>query len=282
MSNTMKKFAGVAGSLLLAYLLVFAQCVWAGQDPKAKDNPNGARKAAAQQTGEKQSPVRAAKAQSNQPQGEESESSMAAKKLPNDGSHQGIKVHGSWTIEVRNPDGTRVSRVEFENSLVGPQILTNLLLGSSVPGGFRVHLDDGTGNVGINGPCPATSNGITDCELEGSLTSPTPVGFGDSTTGYPSQANGFPLTIAANAIGTSVVLSGTAKAGSSGQIVNLFTAVLTCPYAGPSIGPASVSPAACSTGLTSSGNAFTHFTLPTALPIAAGQLIAVTVTISFS
>src|SRR5262249_24910018 len=34
------------------------------------------------------------------------------------GHIEGIKVHGSWMIELRNPDGTVASTHKFENSLV--------------------------------------------------------------------------------------------------------------------------------------------------------------------
>src|SRR5579863_9178362 len=34
------------------------------------------------------------------------------------GGHEGIQVHGHWTIEVKNPDGIVASHTEFENSLV--------------------------------------------------------------------------------------------------------------------------------------------------------------------
>ena len=33
------------------------------------------------------------------------------------GPSEGIKVHGHWEMEVRNPDGTLVTRREFENEL---------------------------------------------------------------------------------------------------------------------------------------------------------------------
>ena len=33
------------------------------------------------------------------------------------GRNEGIKVHGHWTIEVRNPDGKVVTHREFENAL---------------------------------------------------------------------------------------------------------------------------------------------------------------------
>jgi hypothetical protein len=35
-----------------------------------------------------------------------------------DGPKEGVKVHGHWTITVRNPDGTLSSQHEFENALI--------------------------------------------------------------------------------------------------------------------------------------------------------------------
>jgi hypothetical protein len=54
---------------------------------------------------------------------------------------EGIKVHGHWTIEVRNPDGSVQKHVEFENSIVA----TNL---ADMPGGpaFLYALLSGTGS----------------------------------------------------------------------------------------------------------------------------------------
>src|SRR5688572_18634480 len=42
----------------------------------------------------------------------------------------GIKVHGDWTIEIRNPDGSLASRHEFKNALIptmGSPLLAGLL-----------------------------------------------------------------------------------------------------------------------------------------------------------
>jgi hypothetical protein len=51
------------------------------------------------------------------------------------GPSESIKVHGHWTIEVRNPDGKLVKHVEFENSL-DPGFSLNLGYGPlSMPGG---------------------------------------------------------------------------------------------------------------------------------------------------
>src|SRR3989442_5421961 len=50
------------------------------------------------------------------------------------GQVEGIKVHGHWTIEVRNPDGTLVTRREFENGLVGASGLAQILARQKTPG----------------------------------------------------------------------------------------------------------------------------------------------------
>lgn len=41
----------------------------------------------------------------------------AAVASPADGTAEGIKLHGHWIIEVRDPDGTVVNRREFDNAL---------------------------------------------------------------------------------------------------------------------------------------------------------------------
>ena len=49
-----------------------------------------------------------------------------------DGSNEGIQVHGHWTIEVTNPDGSLATRTEFENALTQPgaQSLAAVLTGN--------------------------------------------------------------------------------------------------------------------------------------------------------
>lgn len=68
------------------------------------------------------------------------------------GPQEGIKVHGHWTITVRNPDGTIASTREFENALLqgtagGAELLTALLTGSHTPGGWQVEV--GNSHAGV-------------------------------------------------------------------------------------------------------------------------------------
>ena len=48
--------------------------------------------------------------------------------VPESGSgSEGIKVHGDWTIEVTNPDGSLATRKQFTNSFDGKHIVAALL-----------------------------------------------------------------------------------------------------------------------------------------------------------
>ena len=43
------------------------------------------------------------------------------------GNNIGIQVHGNWTVEVRNPDGSLATRKQFTNSFEGQQLVAGLL-----------------------------------------------------------------------------------------------------------------------------------------------------------
>jgi hypothetical protein len=60
---------------------------------------------------------------------------------PNSANQQGIKVHGHWVLQVKNADGTLGERREFDNSLVpgngsigGDQVLAALISGNATAG----------------------------------------------------------------------------------------------------------------------------------------------------
>ena len=62
------------------------------------------------------------------------------------GTHEGIQVHGYWTIEVRDPDGKVTAHREFENAVqpTGQSYLEALLGGYTSPGGLVVALNGAT------------------------------------------------------------------------------------------------------------------------------------------
>jgi hypothetical protein len=96
----------------------------------------------------------------------------------------GVKVHGHWTIVVRNPDGTITDRRDFENSLAfgGAYLLQNILGGTVTPGAWAISL--GAQLPGNTGPCGAGTFTI----LNGAL--PAPVSNGNCIIGEASGIYG--------------------------------------------------------------------------------------------
>lgn len=224
-------------------------------------------------------------------------------KLSARGPKEGIVVHGHWTIVVKNPDGSIAARQEFDNALdpiVGADILTGLLSGEYVPGGFFVAL------YAPSGLCqPSTAgapNGQTDASvcflndtrslvLPGICTSPSSCGL---LTYAPSPSSGTTPT-------TGYTLAGTVPipGGSGGTISSVATGNILCKATGsptPSFAQFSTallggatSPAACAAA---GGPGTTLATAPVyqlsqltshsiSQPVSGGQTVAVTVQISF-
>src|SRR5450432_2056893 len=75
---------------------------------------------------------------------------------PAGGPKEGIKVHGHWTIDVRNPDGKLVSHRDFENALtIDGATLMALILGRvNTPYQWAIILAHSAfGPCGIGFPC---------------------------------------------------------------------------------------------------------------------------------
>ena len=177
-------------------------------------------------------------------------------------SSEGIKVHGHWTIEIRDPDGTLVNRREFQNALgaSGPLILNSLVSGTKVPGEWRILLS------GTGGPCLVTSGGAATCGILESTDSQA----GTGTNFFDDLTVDVPIT-GANA--GKFVLSGSATAAVNGDIGLVSTLLKRC--------VAAVAPSAC-IGASGSASLFTTSGVSPAEPVQAGQQIQVTVVISFS
>ena len=252
-SNTSKSVVA-AGRVLLAYALVFTQSAWAGQDQKTKDKLDSAQKASTQQTQVKQPPVPLVKARSvdaqstAQERNAEEETNVSEERSSGDGSHEGIKVHGHWTIEVRNPDGRLVAHREFENSLAGGGQLLSALL-------YCLH-------VAVPTPPSATWA----IRLFGS-----PAPCSNSISGGCEISQGPNLKISLPGVGQpnqgAFVLSGSITATTSSSITSIVTAVfVNAPGTGPSNGVLN----------------FTGTQLQTQVSVGASQIIQVSVVISFS
>jgi hypothetical protein len=261
-----KKWINVVGRLLLAYALIFTQSALAGQNSKVNGKAESPQTGEARPIAEKQSSAApTAKKQTEEVQGEGSETAVAGEKSSRDGSHQGIKVHGHWMIEVRNPDGTVVTHREFENSLSpdGALMLAGLLSRTVSAGFWEIIL----GDVGGTQPCVAQGSPSQCIIIE--------PGLGNNIVGA------FPTLTTPPGLGSpaSVVLSGTATAGANSSINLVQTYFFVCSNATAPNAPCNISTPARIPGQNTFG-----FTSASLAPVAVstGQTIAVTVIISFS
>lgn len=129
------------------------------------------------------------------------------------GQQDGIKVHGHWVIEVRNPDGTLVKRHEFENGLVNFAVLPRILAHGGSFGQWVVQLI----GVGANQPCDGIVS-LLPCALFETAGPPTFGSLNASTTA------------------TEFVLQGAIRVRFAAQIVKVATLVNICdPSQPPSI-----------------------------------------------
>lgn len=163
-----------------------------------------------------------------------------------DGAHEGIKVHGHWAIEVRNPDGSVSESREFENALTvqGATGLA-LFLGRRLSGAGRWSVQ-----LFQSAP-PAGDQSSSACIDPQGARNRCIIAEPDEPT---SQSNVFPnLTLEAGA--GEFLLSGSAVAAVDGVVGHVETLFIMGPFTATDITP---------------------------IAVFAGQSIVVTVTISFS
>ncbi len=194
-------------------------------------------------------------------------------------------MHGHWTIDVRNTDGTLVTHREFENGLTsdGKQVLAEVLSRHTKFGFWRIVLGSSPSKAGLspwsngstgqivepNDPLPLAPNVSKNLYLclgssQGSI------GIGNLCTGVQQPAATF-------------LLGGNIKADSSGTISGVGTTYSGCDY-----------PATCPNPNQVGFDSFTtHQLAPLVngscppntqceVDVVAGQIIQVTVLISFS
>jgi hypothetical protein len=194
------------------------------------------------------------------------------------GSPDGIKVHGHWTIDVVEADGTPVSHHDFTNALVvgsGGTMPGNALIAGLLGrkwtqvGEWMVNLN------GDNGPCSSATqvHNPSACVIaEASRSSQNFPGanvFRNLVLDAPTRATTFP------AIGTwqiptgELKLTGQATAAAAGSISTVSTSILLCQF---DLG------GSCFLG----SSAFSGHTLATPIAVSAGQIVQVSVSFSFS
>ncbi len=189
---------------------------------------------------------------------------------PQDGMNEGIEVHGRWTIEVSEPDGKLVSRTEFDNALTtsGAASLAQILSREFTVATWSVVIL-GTNNA--NGPCTNNFGDGVGCSI--SEYPATHATIASSATKFGGLAADSPAT-GPNA--GSLVLTGTATVTNDTDIGRVFTVLSGC--------SSTSAPSDYLTCLTPNqfANTMTEKTLDTPVPVLTGQVVNVTVVISFS
>lgn len=167
------------------------------------------------------------------------------------GVSDGIGVHGAWTIDIINPDGSLDQHIEFENALLeeGVQALVELLARAQTTGPWMISLENASGTP----PCPS----FLGCEI----VEPSWNGASDSTD----------LTVEAFA-GSVFRMTGSVVATQDGEVRSVSTWNDSC--------VSSIAPADCSGGTV---DIFTSKALDPAdfVSVVTGQTVQVQVDISF-
>jgi hypothetical protein len=319
--RTAKRIPGLAR--LVALALICAGPTYAQSKPAQTDSPTSPPTATAPRT----PPIVQPSAAVAQTRGATQETTLpvaqnssATPPVPK-GQPEGITVHGHWTIDVRNPDGSTVRHVEFENSLDpgfsvpaatatfpvpgGVQLLLSMLNGTASPslGNWGIMLVGPSGLTNLantaNAPCIATllaftSNGsqftnpLDACVLFPSPTSTTstPPTLGFLVTNNPCTTNPpGPPGISCNVVSA---FTGPAGGSTGFQISGSVTASQTGQIA--TVATVNFDPCAnlpdpifCTVGFLTPMVSLTSSTNFPGAPInvTAGQSVAVTVSISF-
>jgi hypothetical protein len=197
---------------------------------------------------------------------------------------EGLKVHGHWKIEVKNPDGTLARTVKFENALATPGegdlALVQLLAGMSMAGDWAIVFSDSGWQMCTSGSC-----NIYQVSNQGPA--------GQQFTSAPNSFPGLQVIPknATTVIGASIVLQGSATANMATTIDRVGTMIGQCllPNSNATL-PAGMQSCATMTqgsafqsSLIGSGvGYFTRQMLSSGVPVVAGQIIQFTVTLSFS
>ena len=173
---------------------------------------------------------------------------------------EGITVHGHWTIEVRNPDGSLAERREFENALVGGGdfALSALLSRNNSMGPWAITL---------------TATSMDKSAFQDEDGEPWYGYIFENTYLVETAPYDFKtLTVSQTTSPNTVVLSGTATAQRNGNIDRVGTMLFLL---NKSLPPSNDYSAL-------DKHPFTGTTLADAVNLTAGQQVAITVVLSFS
>ncbi len=195
-------------------------------------------------------------------------SASAVAPSANNGPNEGVKVHGYWTIDVTNPDGSLAEHREFENSLTnqGAIFLAQVMGRAKSVGAWDLYVDN-------------TSSGSNAFQYR-----PDPAGMPTlySSSGAhiyepfytpldESESNNLTVTVPTTGANVNkLVLRGTAVSNRDGSINRVSSSL--------SVIPNNMIP----TGVYMGPMIFSGTVLANPVSLTSGQQVAVTVVISFS
>ena len=169
----------------------------------------------------------------------------------------GIQVHGHWTIRVLDPDGSLVQEVSFENALTSPATLTSLLNGDAVSGGgYVVATNQNAVSSGV-GPCNP------DCEIG-------PTGL---NAGITFDSSNLTLTLMGTNFET-LRMAGSFTVTTTSTIDLVQSWFCVCNGTTNNATQCKASPDSC--------GVFTSKILGSAVSVTAGQIVQITVDLTFS
>jgi hypothetical protein len=198
------------------------------------------------------------------------------------GMNQSLKMHGHWVIDIKNSDGTLAHHHEFENSIQydGQNYLIGLMSGYGAAGPWEIYFSS-TGAVAGTSPCNSAQYPY--CAIVYSTTAQPGLFV---CNGLYTCAPGLTITPTFG-VGPTLTLAGSITATQTGSIGFVGTGMNACGGAAGTNGyPTAIStvtPAACYASTTSSfSGTATSTSLGSPIPVAGGQIIQVTVVLSFS
>jgi hypothetical protein len=175
-----------------------------------------------------------------------------------DAEQEGVRVHGAWTITVRNPDGSLDTRRASENSFENPQALSNFLARDRTVGYWWIEAESGSNS---ENPCETSDGTPSKCRItEASSTNFNWVFPGLDVSAPDSGDNA-----------NSVVVQGSFTAQKDGQVEFVRTHLGDC--------DPSTAPGNCNN--TSPSPFTSKFFSSSPVSVTSGQQVNVSVVISF-
>lgn len=198
---------------------------------------------------------------------------------------EGIRVHGHWLIDLKDKDGKVLEHRDFQNSLQldGGDLLAKVLSGQAVIPSLQIQ-------AGTQGSLPFYTISRTDLANKGvsgcSASSPGPYCVGGLTSTYHQYTHPAGCTTIDCYVPSNITLNGSFTAVAAITVNSVYTAAIQCSNATTGTALLTLSPASCGAyqldvGIGTSNVSFTG-TAITPISVATGEMLAITVILTFS